>query len=134
MGLLDKKSILNSQDIKIERVDVPEWGGYVFVKGMTASERDQFETIIANRSNELGGEGRTVMDNFRAALAAFTIVDKNGERLFDLDDVEALNQKSAAALQRIYEKSKTLSRIGNDDVEELTKNSDSGQPEGSPTD
>lgn len=134
MGLLDKKSILNSQDIKVERVDVPEWGGYVFVKGMTASERDQFETIIANRSNELGGEGRTVMDNFRAALAAFTIVDKNGERLFDLDDVEALNQKSAAALQRIYEKSKTLSRIGNDDVEELTKNSDSGQPEGSPTD
>ena len=43
---LDKNAILDALDIDIEQVDVSEWNGSVFVKGMTGRERDQFESSI----------------------------------------------------------------------------------------
>jgi len=43
---LTKEQILGASDIEIEKVDVSEWGGFVYVKGMTAKQRDDFEASI----------------------------------------------------------------------------------------
>jgi hypothetical protein len=41
---LTRDSILNAKDLKKELVKVPEWGGEVYVRCMTGSERDAFES------------------------------------------------------------------------------------------
>ena len=117
--MLSKTDILAAKDIKIEEISVPEWGGSVFVKEMTGAERDKYESSIL----EIKGGNQTVnLQNARAKLAAFTICDENGNRIFSEADISALASKSATALQRIFEKAMSLSRIGEKDIEDLTKN------------
>ena len=113
---LSKKDILTADDLKHEVVAVPEWGGDVNVRGMTGAERDKFESGIVEQR---GKQQSMNMANIRAKLASFTICDDDGKRLFTEQDVQALSQKSAAALQRIFAVAQRLSRIGDDDVMEL---------------
>lgn len=77
MALLNKQDILDIKDIEIEKVEVPEWGGFVFVKGMTGMERDTFEASIVQQR---GKDARVNMVNIRAKLAAQTICDEEGDR------------------------------------------------------
>jgi len=120
--LLSREQILEAQDIKAERLEVPEWGGEVMVRSMTGSERDQFEqTILTKR----GRDYDVNMRNLRAKLAAWTVVDEAGARIFSEEDVLALSEKSAGALQRIFNVASRLSGISPEDVEELAKNSGS---------
>lgn len=126
MAVLKRDDILAAADIVTELVAVPEWGGEVYVKGMTGAERDKFEGGIV----EMRGKSQSLnMANVRAKLASFTICDEKGKRLFSEKDIDALAQKSAAALQRVFEVAQRLSGIGDADVAELAdglKNDQSG--------
>lgn len=116
---LSKDEILSASDIKIEKVAVPEWGGEVYVKGMTGAERDKFEASIL----ELRGNTQKLnMVNVRAKLACYTICDESGERLFKEEEIAELAKKSAQALQRIFDVAQKLSGIGAEDVDSLLKN------------
>ena len=131
MSALKRDDILNVKDIAIELVEVPEWGGEVYVKGMTGLERDAFEGSIV----EIRGKGRRVnMANVRAKLAAQTLCDENGERLFTDADVKELGRKSASALQRVFEVAQRLSGIGEEAVKELTGELEENPTEDSPSD
>lgn len=126
--LLTRDEILEVQDIKSEVVEVPEWGGSVKVQGMTGTERDDFEGAL------LKGKGKNVtvnMQNIRAKLVAHSIVNGNGDKMFNDGDVRALGSKSAAALDRVFEVASELSGISQADVEELAKNLGSDQSENS---
>jgi hypothetical protein len=121
--MLNKKQILAAQDIKREEVNVPEWGGSVWVYGMTGSQRDEYEGSII----ELRGQTQTLkMNNIRAKLCALTIRDEDGKRLFDSDEIDELGAKSAQALQRIFEVAQRLSGLTPADTEALAKNLESG--------
>ncbi len=120
--LLGRDEILQAKDLKTERVSVPEWGGDVLVRSMTGAERDAFEASILEKR---GSDYDVNMRNLRAKLAAWTIVDEEGSRLFSEDDIKALSEKSAGALQRVFNVASRLSAIGPEDVEELAKNSES---------
>lgn len=116
---LSKASILTAQDRTFEDVHVPEWGGTVRVQALNGKERDALEASM------IVGKGKNAsvnLQNLRAKLVARAIVDENGNRIFDDADVAALSEKSAAALNRVYEAAQRLSGITNDDVEELVKN------------
>lgn len=126
--LITRKAILEAQDIETQRVRVPEWGGDVLVRGMTGAERDAFEAMIVEKR---GNNYQVNMHNMRAKLAAWTVVDEDGKRLFSEADVEALSQKSAGALQRIFNVASELSGITAGDMEELAKNLMPGQSDGS---
>ena len=111
--LLSKDDILNAQDRESIEVDVPEWGGKVRLMTMSGLARDRFEASF---------QGGNDMKNIRARLAAATIVDENGSLLFSEKDVSALGEKSGAALDRVFEAAQKLNRIGERDIEELSKN------------
>lgn len=115
---LSAADILNANDEVIEKVDVPEWGGHVYVRSLTGHERDAFEeSIIEGR-----GKNRNVnMRNLRAKLVAAATVDSNKKRLFDAAQVDALGKKNSRALDRVFEKAQELSGLRDEDVEELTK-------------
>lgn len=113
--MLDRQAILEADDKRIEKVDVPEWGGHVFVRTLTGAERDAFER------DWTGADGQ-VNANFRAKLAARAICFEDGKRVFADGDVGPLGEKSSAALDRVFAVAIRLNGLTKDDVEELEKN------------
>ena len=128
---LNKQQILAVRDIKIEELYIPEWDGSIYIKTMTAEERDKFEEAIFIKDS---GKRKTDLSGLRAKMCAFVICDEEGNRLFSEAEVEALSKKSAAALTRIFEKAQEISATREDDVEEMAKNSESVQGEDSSSD
>jgi hypothetical protein len=115
---LGRDAILKAAALKTEDVPVPEWGGSVLVRELRGRERDEWEASLAVQ------RGRQMVPdvaNMRAKLAARTIVDADGEPLFTQQDVAALGELSAAALDRVFEVASRLSGLNPADVEEMGK-------------
>lgn len=122
MGLLNKDAIAGVVDTTFEVVEVPEWGGSVRVKSLTATERDAFEASL------VAGEGKNRkanLANIRAKLVASCLVDEVGNRLF-LDasaGASVLGAKNGAAMDRIFTVCQRLSGMSPADIAELEGNS-----------
>jgi len=114
--ILTKQDIFAANDIHTERVNVPEWGGDVFVRTMSGTERDQLEASIIIE------EDKRDLRNLRAKIVALSVVDEKGKRVFLFEDVLALGTKSARALDRIFAVAQRLSGFTKKDVDELAKN------------
>lgn len=125
MALNREQLLAQRNKRRMEEVPVPEWGGSVFVRELSAADRDAFETssLLLGRKGEVKG---TNLVNMRARLAVLTICDEDGQRLFGEEDVVALGEMSASALQRVFEMAQRLSGFTDKDMEELEKNSVSG--------
>ncbi len=118
-GYLSKEAIL-AAELAFEDVAVPEWGGTVRVREMTAAEREQFAQTYARR-DKAAEEGREF--SIQGALVAMCVVDANGARLFSDDEVAVLALKSGVAIDRIYDVAYKLSKIGSGATDEIAKNS-----------
>ena len=118
---LGRDAILKAAALKTEDVPVPEWGGSVLVRELRGRERDEWEASLAVQRGK-----QMVPDtaNMRAKLAARCIVDADGEPLFSQQDVAALGELSAAALERVWDVATRLSGLASASVEEKAKNSD----------
>lgn len=125
MNLLSKSAILQAEDLVHEDVPVPRWGGAVRVRMMTGLERDQFRAAIAAEN------GGVSVGKFAAALLAVTCIDVDGNRLFSVEDVEALQAKAADALDLPAAVAMRLNGLGGQAVEDAVKNSRSGQSDDS---
>ena len=118
---LKRDEILNAADFKTEDVDVPEWGGTVVVKSLSGSERDSFEASLVQQRK--GGNSSLKLENIRAKLVSKAIIDPDTkEPMFTAADIEMLGTKSAAALDRVFSVAQKLSKITDEDIEELEKN------------
>lgn len=111
MGLLSKSAILDASDLKHEDVEVAQWGGSVRVRVMTGAERDEFRAAIAS-------EDGVPVGRFSAALLAATCIDENGDRLFSMEDMQALQAKSAKSLDAPAAVAMRLNGLGAAAVEE----------------
>ena len=125
MGLLNKLAILGAEDLKHEDVEVPQWGGTVRVRMMTGAERDEFRSALASE------EDGVPVGKFSAALLVATCVDENGARLFTMEDMDALAEKSAASLDAPAAVAMRLNGLGGGAVQAAVKNSASGQSDDS---
>ena len=76
---------------------------------MNGLDREIFESIWVEQSGKETSQ-------IRATLAALSIVDENGDRMFSPDDVEALGKKSYKALERVFAAAQELNGF-NEDVE-----------------
>ena len=120
MAHLGRDAILAAKSLRTEEVDVPEWGGTVLVRELSGRERDEWEASLAVQ------RGKTMVPdvaNIRAKLAARTIVGDDGEPVFTQQDVAALGELSAAALDRVFDVASRLSGLNPEDVEAMTGNS-----------
>lgn len=114
MGFLTKEQIFKAQDLITETVPVPEWGGELRVRTITARERDNFEKQLIE-----GGE--TNLENIRAKFIASTVVDEDGKLMFSRLDLADLGKKSAAAMDRLFDVGQRLAGLKKEDVDELVK-------------
>ena len=127
MGVLTAQEILGADDIEDVELEIPEWGGSVFVRTMTGAERDAFESSMVGA----GGVADRLV-NLRARFAVLVCCDADGKRIFGQDEASVpLGKKSASALDRIWEAGQSLNRMSDDSIEEAEKNSGSGQSDDS---
>ncbi len=126
---LGATDILSADDMEIVLVEVPEWGGHVFIKTLTGAERDAFEAGMI----ETRGKSREVnIKNIRASLVAACACTADGGRLFTISQTEALGLKAAKPLDRIFSVASKMNGISEEDVEELAE--DFSDTDGSPSD
>lgn len=121
MDVLSKAALLaavQSASLPLERVEVPELGGAVFIRGMSGVERDAWEkSLLIGR-----GKKQTVnTENVRAKLVTRTLCDEQGNRLLDDSDAASLGRLRVDVLQRLFEVAQRLCGVSDDDIEELGK-------------
>ena len=114
--MLTRDSILQADDLPKESVEVPEWGGQVWVRTLSGTERDAFEQSMVNKKNKPN------MDNVRARFAVLTICDEAGDRLFKAADADELGKKSAAALDRVFAVAQRLNGFSDQDQKDIAGN------------
>jgi len=119
--MLTREKILSADDLITELVNVPEWGGELYISTLSGAGRDAYEASIIRVDS--GNNVTQDFNNMRAKLVARTAVDEEGNRLFSDDDVLDLGKKSAAALDRCFSVASRLNAVSDDDIEALAKNS-----------
>lgn len=130
-ALLTRDDILGVDDKVYEDIEVPEWNGSVRVRGLSGTQRDDYESSIIQQN---GNDRKVNLTNARAKLVARCLVDEGGHLLFTLDDVRALGRKSARALERVFDKARELSGMAEGDVERLAENFDDDRSDGGTSD
>jgi hypothetical protein len=117
---LTRDAILQIDDLPVEDVSVPEWGGSVRVRGLTARERVEFE---ASNTVMRGDQLVPDVDNAVAKLVALCVVDEDGTQVFTRQDANALGEKSSAALARVFDVAARLSGMSQGTDVEIKKDS-----------
>lgn len=143
---LTKEMLLESKDVlAIQKVELlsskGDVRGHVFVREMTAKEKNTWEMSLTKRIPSIGqGKGKTQeeivtnLEDYRAKLAICTLCDENGVRLFDMTPktIEALStQLSASNMERIADAASALNKITPEDQKEVVKNLEADQTDSS---
>jgi hypothetical protein len=128
MAYLNREAILKADDTVYEDVNVPEWGGMVRLRGLTGAERDRMEASIASNPKKPN------LVNFRAKMIAASVCDENGGPVFGTADISALGNKSAVALERVFNAAIRLSGMTDEDVKQLTEDLDDAPSDSSTSD
>jgi len=111
--MLNRDDILKVVDLDVKTVEIPEWNGSVNVRGLTARERDSFESSIGQSAN---------LDNLRARLVVLCLVDEDGKRIFKDSDAAALGAKNAQVVNKLFDVARQMSGMTDADVVELEGN------------
>lgn len=128
MAILSREAIRNVQDIPTETVPVPEWGGEVIVKGLSAAQRLEFAGRMAefkdmSQDNPDPATMRKLLQ-VQAEIVCCTVVDEAGKYLFDMEqDAGWLQDKNSAAMERLFYTAVNLSGLGKQAAEVAEKNS-----------
>ena len=120
--MLDRQSIINAQDLPIEKVPVPEWGGSVLLRGLNSGQRDRYIDEHVKIESK-GGRPEVSIASSEALLVSMCIVDKDGNRIFSDTDAPALAAKSGKVLHRLAAIIEQMSGLGKkaDDVGNFPK-------------
>lgn len=95
--LLSAEDIFAANDTEIATVDVPEWGGAVRVRTMTALEADEF--------------GDTEKKDALVRLVEICAIDADGGRLFQKEHLEKLRGKNWNVILRIHQAAAKLNGL-----------------------
>lgn len=106
-----RSRILAANDIKVEKIAIPEWGGDYYVKIISGTERDAFEEGYADQK----------MKAFRSRFLVLSLCDENGERIFKDEDVAELAKKSSVVLNRVFEEAWKVNAFTQEAVDTLGK-------------
>jgi hypothetical protein len=119
---LSKAKILAAKDVKLsEAIPVPEWGGDVYIRTISGTERDKFEEAYSEQK----------MKAFRVRFLVLTLADESGERLFGDADIDALGNKSSVVINRLFDKAWQHNAFTDAAVEALGNDSPTAPSEGS---
>lgn len=110
--MLNRDTILNAVDNQLESVEVPEWGGSVFVPVLSLDELSE----LSNVQKKTG--------NTNAMMAVQVIRDEHGKRVFKDEDATVLSGKpgSGKIILRILKKFNDVNGLSPESVNDAEKN------------
>lgn len=100
---LSAAEILGADDLKLVEIRVPEWGGSILVKPLTAAEALDFFEGSKNDKNDS-----------MVRLVAMSVVDQNGTALFSTNDLPKLRKKGLKAITRLQDELLRLNGLKED--------------------
>ncbi|GIV52049.1 MAG: hypothetical protein KatS3mg038_2570 [Candidatus Kapaibacterium sp.] len=110
------EQLRKAADREVHRVDVPEWGVTLYVRAMSGRDRDWFDMALTS-------EDRSEKIGIRARVIAKCLCTETGERYpYSEDLVDALAERNAAVLSRIFDFICKISGIGSDAAADAKKN------------
>jgi hypothetical protein len=129
--MLQREEILQA-GLKLagETIEIPAWGGPVRIREMTGREREEWEDKKRGVQDDQEGPQPPASGLVRAWTARYSVCDETGKLLFTDDDVPALAEGAAAALDLVFEAALRINKLRKIDAEELSKNSASRPPAG----
>lgn len=95
---------------------VKAWGREVLLRDPSAADRDEWEVFATNNRGQYA--------LWRAKVAQILLCDAAGRRLFTEKQLAEIGEKSAAAVNEIWEVGVKLFSVTDQEIEELEKNSD----------
>lgn len=121
---LTADAIFSAVDMKVEPVDVPEWGGKIYVRRLTGRERDEFEQLMQDRRQ---GRNALKVQGVIAKTVVLAACTAGGTKLFQGKDAEGkLNEKACAPLMRIFDAAMSISGMKEDDIENIVEGLETG--------
>lgn len=97
----------------IETLEVPELGGSIGIKSMTASEREGLERKMQSELDKNG---------IRATVFVYSVCDLEGNLLFTEEDLEAIKGLPSNVVSKVFDVSNKLNALSPEAVEEAVKN------------
>jgi hypothetical protein len=105
MKSLTKAMVLEADDLKHQKVEVPEWGGSILVLEMNGLQREQYETKLVELRHPDSTEEkvRIKIADIRRVLLTVTLASVDDQQpLFTEKDIPALEKKNAKVLDRLF--------------------------------
>lgn len=135
---LTAAAILATDDTKPVMVPVKEWNGPVFIRVMTAAEREAFENewsalreAASQGEDAVKGAVRKHSGTIRAHLLCYCLCDEAGNRLFTAEQTAELAKKSGKVVGRLFTIAQQVNGLVDDAVEEAEKNSEADRDDAS---
>jgi hypothetical protein len=100
---LTRTALLSNPDVRYEDIDVPEWGGSMMVRSMTAGERRQARLL----AREIDDNGNVSVDDVKMGCTVIAMCCEDPK--LQVEDVNDLYKKASGVLQRVFNKILALS-------------------------
>lgn len=100
----------------VKEIDVPKLGA-VFIREISAGERDKIETVVAqfNRNPD-------TVSQYRARMVAMFLCDENAKRLFSDKELAQLDGMNAEIIDYIFERGLEFNGFKDDTIDDAEKN------------
>ena len=116
---LTKEQILATSP-KLKEVEVPEWGGSVFIRPVTLEEQGKLADLGARHEKS---SAAVRIRHCTLSLLQWTVCDEDGKPLFTAEDLAGLmNKSSASAFLRLQDAVLKYSGLTEESRRELEKN------------
>ena len=120
-----KDTILGSDDVLRREVSVPEWDCTIWMHGVSAEEREKWESSLKVV------DGTPQVFGARCRFLVKCIHDKEGHRVFSDSDSESLSRKSSIVIDRLWEIANDLNTLTESAAEAVMGNLDGDHSDGS---
>lgn len=122
--VLSAADIMAAVDLKPEPVEVPEWGGTIYLRVLTADETLAYQEFTQVPENKFRSMQR---------LLSYCICDEKGGRLFSDAEMAQLYSKNANVLTRLHKLAVKMN-AAEDAVADAKKDSGEAVTDASPID
>lgn len=131
MALLNRNQILEAKDIKTKVIPVPEWGGEVIIKQLSAKEYNDITMNMVNirkmaakqlslkknvDENLEDAINEIAIKNQKILLIIKSIVDENMKPLFTEADMELIYQKNTNVIDKIITEIEAFNSVSTEDT------------------
>ena len=125
MSLRDK--ILSVKDVKIEKMNIPEWGVTIGVRVISGIARDEWQSFYQSLMDSLGDKpllpGSKEYREIKKETLRLTVVDPDTcEPIFSKEDMDAVYEKNGEILERVCSVALRVNGLGAENVKETAKN------------